>query len=240
MTSAGMPMSAMTMSPARVSPGGRTSGSLGAPSVTVVSASIESPIGSTASAERPEGTSIDTTVIPAALTSAMTDSMRPDTGALRPVPKIASTMIEQSRTSEKCSSQAWLSPISTTVTPRRPRISRLMRASPRTSATRPIRKTDTLTPRCMSVRATTKPSPPLLPWPQSTATWRSSSSPCIASMAATTWRPAFSISTSDGMPISSIVRRSASRICAEFRTRIDEGFNGSSTQWTPRTPRILP
>ena len=144
MTSAGMPMSAMTMSPARVSPGGRTSGSFGAPSVTVVSASIDSPIGSTASADSPDGRSIDTTGIPDALTSAMTVSMRPDTGALRPVPKIASTMSEQSRTSEKCSSHAWLSPISTTVTPRRPRISRLIRASPRTSATRPIRNTDTL------------------------------------------------------------------------------------------------
>src|SRR5262252_7137942 len=40
-------------------------------------------------------------------------------------------------------------------------------------------------------------------------------------MAATTCRPAFSMSTSDGMPMSSMVRRSASRICAAFRTRID-------------------
>ncbi|PWT82336.1 MAG: branched-chain amino acid aminotransferase [Blastocatellia bacterium] len=39
-------------------------------------------------------------------------------------------------------------------------------------------------------------------------------------MAATTWRPAFSMSTREGMPISSMVRRSASRICAELRTRI--------------------
>ena len=37
-------MSAMTMSPARVSAGGSTSGSFGAPSVTVIPASIESPI----------------------------------------------------------------------------------------------------------------------------------------------------------------------------------------------------
>src|SRR6185437_15252219 len=42
----------------------------------------------------------------------------------------------------------------------------------------------------------------------------------MASMAATTWRPAFSIRTSDGMPTSSIVRRSASRICAAVSTRI--------------------
>src|SRR6188508_2852795 len=39
-------------------------------------------------------------------------------------------------------------------------------------------------------------------------------------MAATTWRPAFSMSTSEGMPISSIVYRSASRICAAVRIRI--------------------
>src|SRR6185437_14936996 len=42
----------------------------------------------------------------------------------------------------------------------------------------------------------------------------------MASMAATTWRPAFSMSTSDGSPTSSIVRRSASRICAAVSTRI--------------------
>src|SRR6187431_2637453 len=38
-------------------------------------------------------------------------------------------------------------------------------------------------------------------------------------MAATTCRPAFSISTSDGIPISSMVKRSASRICAAVRMR---------------------
>src|SRR5882672_247206 len=43
----------------------------------------------------------------------------------------------------------------------------------------------------------------------------------MASRAATTWRPAFSMRTSDGMPMSSIVRRSASRICAAVSTRID-------------------
>ena len=84
-----------------------------------------------------------------------------------------------------------------------------------------MRNTETSTPRCSSVRATTNPSPPLLPRPHSTATRPSSRSLWTASIAATTWRPAFSISTSDGMPISSIVRRSASRICAAFRTRID-------------------
>ena len=65
---------------------------------------------------------------------------------------------------------------------------------------RPTRKTETSTSRCRSVRATTKPSPPLLPRPQSTATRRSARSSKAASITATTWRPAFSMRTSDGMP----------------------------------------
>src|SRR6185503_6644059 len=39
-------------------------------------------------------------------------------------------------------------------------------------------------------------------------------------MAATTWRPAFSIRTSEAMPMSWMVRRSASRIWSAFRMRI--------------------
>ena len=179
-------MSAMTMSPARVSAGGRTSGSFGAASVTVIAASIESPIGSAESADNPDGRSIATTGMPEALTSAATLSIRPESGAFKPVPKIASTMSVQSVTSEKWSSQAWLSAISTAVSPRRLRISRFVRASPRTSLTVPMRKTDTSTPRCSSVRATTRPSPPLLPRPHSTATSRSLRSVYIASIAATT------------------------------------------------------
>ena len=173
MTSSGMPMSAMTTSPARVSAGGSTSGSLGAASVTV-SAGLDrrSPIGSCESADRPDGRSIDddrnarrVDVGDDRLEQAATAAR---SGRCRRSRRRSAT---QSLTSEKCSSHAWLSAISTTVRPRRPRISRLMRASPRTSATRPIRNTDTSTPRCSSVRATTKPSPPLLPRPQRTATW---------------------------------------------------------------------
>src|SRR5476649_566880 len=220
-----MPMSAITMSPARVSAGGSTSGIFGAASVTVRPASIDGPIGSAESADRPDGRSIATTGIPEAFTSVTTDSMNPEIGALRPVPKMASTISVQSLTSEKCSSQAWLSAISTTVRPSRPRISRLILASPRTSATRPIRNTETSTPRCTSVRAMTNPSPPLLPRPQRTAICRSSKSPYIASIAATVWRPAFSMRTSEGMPMSSTVRRSASRICAVLRTLIYELYS---------------
>ena len=68
----------MTMSPARVSAGGRTSESFGAASATVIPASIESPIGSGESADRPDGRSIETIGIPEPFTSATTVSMSPD------------------------------------------------------------------------------------------------------------------------------------------------------------------
>ena len=70
-------MSAITMSPACISAGGRTSGSFGAPSVTVMAASIASPTRSDVSADRPEGRSIATTGMPEPLTSATTVSSMP-------------------------------------------------------------------------------------------------------------------------------------------------------------------
>src|SRR3954453_4897774 len=129
-TSPGMPMSAMTMSPAGVSAGGRTIGIFGEARVTVRPASIDGPSGSAESADSPDGRSIATTGMPDALTSATTDSMNPEIGALRRVPKIASTISVQSPTSETCSSQAWLAATSTTVRPTRPRISRVMAGAP--------------------------------------------------------------------------------------------------------------
>ena len=95
------------------------------PSVTVMPASIESPIGSCESADRPDGRSIATTGMPERV-DVGDDRLEQAATAARsgPVPKIASTISVQSLTSEKCSSHAWLSAISTTVRPRRPRISR--------------------------------------------------------------------------------------------------------------------
>ena len=52
-------MSAMTTSPACASPGGSTSGSFGAASVTVIDASMQSPIRCGVSADSPLGRSID-------------------------------------------------------------------------------------------------------------------------------------------------------------------------------------
>src|SRR5688500_5678352 len=231
-TSYGMPMSAMTTSPAYASPGGRISGSFGTASVTVIEALMQSPMRCGVSADRPLGMSMATIGMSDALTSAMTVSSMPVTAVLSPVPKIASTISVHCEISEKCSSQLCSSAISTTVTPRRPRMSRLMRASPRTSPREPTTKTAVSMPRCSSVRATTKPSPPLLPRPQRTATRPASCSSYADSIAATTWRPAFSISTSDGIPISSMVKRSASRICAAVRMRIRWDVTEASSRRT--------
>ena len=205
-------MSAITTSPAWSSPGGSTSDSFGAASVTVIAADRHWPSRCGVSAERPLGRSTDTIGMPITLTSATTVSSRPASGALSPVPTIASTMSEQRCTSEACSSQRCSSSTSITPMPRRPRMSRLMRASPFTCATGASRNTDTSTPRCASVRATTKPSPPLLPLPHRMATRPERRSSYADSIADTTCRPAFSISTSEAMPTSSIVWRSASRI----------------------------
>ena len=66
---------------------------------------------------------------------------------------MASTISVHCEISEKWSSQLCSSPISTTVTPRRPRISRLVLASPRTSLTDPMTKTTASMPRCSSTSA---------------------------------------------------------------------------------------
>ena len=163
-------MSATTMLPACDSAGGSTKGSFGAASVTVIAARRHSPIGSAESADSPLGRSIATTGRPDALMSAATVSIIPASGDLRPVPKMASTRRSHCEISEKCRSHACSSAISTTVSPRRPRISRFWRASPLMPAIDATTKMATSTPRWWSVRATTNPSPPLLPGPHNTAT----------------------------------------------------------------------
>src|SRR5438552_228400 len=67
----------------------------------------------------------------------------------------------------------------------------------------------------------TKPSPPLLPRPDTIATRCRVRSGNADRIAATTCVPAFSISVSTEIPCSLIVRRSASRICADVSTRMD-------------------
>ena len=215
-------MSAMTMSPARVSAGGSTSGSFGAASVTV-SPGFDRVADRLRRVGRQPGRQIDRDDRDARGVDVGDDASRcrPVSGALSPVPKIASTISVQSLTSEKCSSHAWLSAISTTVRPRRPRMSRLMRASPRTSAT----LADAGTPRrrrraaaacarrrsrrrrCCRGRRARRPA------------GRAGRRRSLRSRPPPGGRRSPS-APATGCRSSSIVRRSASRICAALSTRI--------------------
>ncbi len=107
-------MSAMTSVPVSASAGGSTSGSFGAPSVTVSAARIAGPIGSGRSAERPLGRSIDTTGLPDAFTSSTTVASRPASGVESPVPNSASTIRSDSRICGRDRIQAPSSSISAT------------------------------------------------------------------------------------------------------------------------------
>ena len=184
-------------------------------------AATAGPTTSALSALRPVGKSIATTGFEQAFRSAMMVSTRPVAGLESPVPRIASTIRSAPRTSDPCSSQLAASAISTTSISSARKAPRFTRASPRTSPDTPIRNTDVSMPRSDNVRATTNPSPPLFPLPHSTAMCRLDRSSNVASIEATTCLPAFSISTSDGIPISSVVRLSASRICWLVRTRMN-------------------
>ncbi len=164
-------MSATTTEPATCSPGGSTSGSFGAPNVTVSAASTTVPIGrrivggqAAWQVDRHHGHRRWRSD-PGAMVSAS-----PSSGVFRPVPNSASTTMSRRSTSLPCSSQSWGVRISTTSRPSLPRMSRFSFASPRMSAAAPTRYTWTSTPACQRTRATTKPSPPLLPRPASTAT----------------------------------------------------------------------
>ena len=220
MTPAGIPISATTSSPARASAGGSTSGIFGAPRATVTAACTAGPSGRWLSADRPLGRSTETIGAGAAFTSSTTARSMPSNGLPSPVPNTASTITSYAAISDPCSAHEALSGTARTRAPMRPRMSRLVRASPRTASGAASRKTVGSTPRPRSRRATTKPSPPLLPRPHSTATRRAPRSSKADSIASTIRCPACSISTIDGIPISSIVRRSTSRICAASSTRI--------------------
>ncbi len=136
-------MSAMTRSPACVSAGGSTSGIFGAASVTVIDASIGDPLDRRAVRREP-GRQVDGDDRHAEPVDVGDDGLE------QPRQRAAKTGAEDRidderrnpRARVKCSSHSCALVISTTVMPRRPRTSRLVRASPRTSATLPRRKTD--------------------------------------------------------------------------------------------------
>ena len=198
-TSGGRPMSATTSSPQRSRPGiSRWPGFL-RKKVTVTSARIAAPRAAPVVPSRPEGTSMDTTGTPAVDTARTISS---GTGRDRPAPNSASTISPAPVTSTPCST----APVQRAA---------IVAASPLSASRGPSSARRTGHPQRLRYRATTKPSPPLLPGPHSTSTGLAPKRRTISSATA---RPARSISSSDGTPaatasasaryISSVVRSS--------------------------------
>ncbi len=102
--------------------------------------------------------------------SSMAAAAAPLAAPVKPVPKMASTTtsaISVTVTTPGSASPAALNPTRGSI-PRRCRISRFRRASPLYSSGSASVTTVTSTPASRSSRATTNPSPPLLPLPQKT------------------------------------------------------------------------
>ena len=179
-------MSATTTSPARVRPGSNRCPYLRRPKVTVNAASNDSPRTSPVSPWTPLGTSTATQTRSRAAHASASASGSPSSGRASPAPNSAST------TNGSPSSSAGQS--GSTGPSQRAAIAA---ASPLRRSRRPNNPSRTGQPASASSRAATKPSPPLLPGPQSTATGRGAQR---RTMACATARPAFSISVSPGVP----------------------------------------
>ena len=168
--SAGMPIGATTTSPENAPPGVTKCPTLAACSATVTSANTAGPWIEPVLAPTPLMMSMLTTAPGASLISSMTAAAGPLAAPVNPVPNTASTTtsaISVSTTVSSCSAPP-ASVAGRTSTPSRPRISRLSRASPVYSSGGASTNTVTSTPWSKSSRATTNPSPPLLPLPANT------------------------------------------------------------------------
>ncbi len=197
----GMPISATATRPEWLRPGSTAVPSLRPWKHTVTSAVTAPPATTPVEASTPEGTSSAT--IPgspamAAITAAASGLGRP----WNPVPSSASTI-----TPARC--RRALRTRSCMRTPRRAAIEWFRRASSGSPAGSAASKHSTSHPAVCRWRATTKPSPPLLPPPQTTAAVLPAYVLRISWAAA---RPARSMSTAPGMPISVIAPASAARI----------------------------
>ncbi len=187
----------------------------GAVNVTIASARATAPVCSPiTSASAPEGTSTAITGAPAAFILAIASAYTPLTGGRNPLPKMASIRTSQAKTSR--ADFASPHPLKTTKGGAADFVgsfAKFVAASPRNSAgsARKRRRTSLLA--SCNLRATTKPSPPLLPLPQMTPKVSADGYADRAKCA--TADPAFSISVSEGTKNCSLVTRSISRISAE-------------------------
>ncbi len=222
-SSAGRPIGTTRTSPARSRPGGSRRPRLSPSNVAVSVAPTTAPGAWPVSAHTPEGRSSATTGRPLSLIRAIASATRPAGAPLAPVPSRASTASAQEAPSA-CLSPA-IPPESVTSTGRSRAATRRASfdaASPPTSAARPIRNTRTRAPPPASRRATTNPSPPLLPLPHTTTMPRPRSGRLRAArkdrISAAAPCPAFSMSVEPAMPSSAIARRSRARISAAVKT----------------------
>ena len=184
----GMPMSITTVSPAWVLPGEIHSPGLAAWKVTVTWAWTALPATSPVDASTPLGTSqANTSAGPAAALMAAIAARAASRGSpSKPVPRMASTTPAAPRSAASSNGRAAGSG----------RRSRLACASPRSSSASDRSSTSTSRPDSRSNRATTSPSPPLLPLPTTTTTRPSGRR---SRMTSAIPAPARSISSIDGI-----------------------------------------
>ena len=115
---------------------------------------------------------------------------------------------------------------------------RFVAASPPTSATEASSRTSGRAPSLKRWRATTNPSPPLFPLP-ATTTIRSAAGSEKRPLKARTMRsPAFSMSTTPGMPSSSIAVLSTAFISREVRIFMDVLRSRGDFNTIPGSPRM--
>ncbi len=217
--------------PANSRPEPTNSPILAAPSVAVTSARKAVPKMRPVSEHTPDGTSMAILKAASEFAASMTCARAPSTFRVRPVPKTASTT--QSNPRNRSGGRSW--PSATTRNGKADNVPKQIAGS-LDSVPTVHRTTVTSNPRSARCLATTKPSPPLFPGPHSTATVRR----CRAAISAATIRahpaPALSIKTMLGIPMSSMVIRSSSRMVAAV-TRV---MAKTSDSWPilahPRTP----
>ena len=198
-----MPISATTISPDRARPGISRCPGFRRKNVTVSSAVTAPPSTIPVSPCIPLGTSTATQGAPASEIAEITASATPSSGRESPAPKSASTY--RAAPSSTSTDSGNTSPSHR---------SALRRASPSSASLSPSSASVTGQPSAFSKRAITKPSPPLLPGPQTIRTGRPAHRRRIS---ATTAVPAASIRRSPDVP-AEMASRSASYICAVVRS----------------------
>src|SRR5713226_8773788 len=184
-----------------------------------MSARMAGPRSKPPSEARPEGRSRATTGMATrphtSLTSSMAWAISPCAAPVSPVPRSASTT--RSAPARALRTEAKLSsPLISSTRPRQRRSA--CAASPVTSARLPRSSTRGRAPLLLRCRATTKPSPPLLPLPHRMVTRLPRMGAHSRTITAAAPRPAFSMSCGPGMPSFSMARASRARISAAVKT----------------------